>query len=139
MSYDLMVFEKTKAPNKKTAFMKWYEKQVEWGEGHSYDSIEVSSANLKKWFMDMIKTFPPMNGEFAPDDAAIENDEELEDHLADYCIGKDVIYVSFSWSLAEEAYDNMLKLALKHDVGFFDVSGNADIILSDGNKLDEEA
>lgn len=47
-----------------------------------------------------------------------------------------MIYVCFSWSLAEEAYDNMLKLALKHDVGFFDVSGDGDVILSDNKKLD---
>lgn len=136
MSYDLMVFEKTKVPNKKTEFMKWYEEQVEWKEDHNYDSIEVTSANLKNWFMDMIKIFPPMNGEFAPDDDAIDDDEELENHLADYSIGKTVIYAAFAWSVAEEAYESMLKLALKHDVGFFDVSGSGDIILSDNNKLD---
>lgn len=135
MSYDLMVFEKTKVPNKKTEFMKWYEEQVEWKEDHNYDSIEVTSANLKNWFMDMIKIFPPMNGEFAPDDDAIDDDEELENHLVDYSIGKTVIYAAFAWSVAEEAYESMLKLALKHDVGFFDVSGSGDIILSDNNKL----
>lgn len=31
MSYDLMVFEKTKAPATKKEFMAWYEKQTEWG------------------------------------------------------------------------------------------------------------
>lgn len=135
MSYDLMVFEKAKAPNNKIEFMKWYEEQVQWNEEHNYDSIEVTSNNLKNWFLDMIKTFPPMNGEFAPDDDAIESDEELENHLADYCIGKDVIYIAFAWSVAEEAYDTMLKLALKHNVGFVDVSGNGDIILSENSKL----
>lgn len=135
MSYDLMVFEKTKAPNKKIEFIQWYEEQVGWKEDHNYDSIEVTSANLKNWFMDMMQVFPPMNGEFAPSDDEIENDEDLENHLSDYCIGRDVIYISFAWSVAEEAYDTMLKLALKHDVGFFDVSGNGDIILSEDSKL----
>lgn len=46
--------------------------------------------------MDMIKIFPPMNGEFVPDDDAIDNDEELENHLADYCVGKEVIYIVFA-------------------------------------------
>lgn len=32
MSYDLMVFEKTKAPAAKKDFMAWYEKQTEWSE-----------------------------------------------------------------------------------------------------------
>ena len=36
MSYDLMVFEKTKAPTTKKEFMAWYEKQCEWSEEHDY-------------------------------------------------------------------------------------------------------
>ena len=114
MSYDLMVFEKAQAPNNKTEFIKWYENQVEWKEDHNYDSIEVSSANLKNWFM--------------------ENDEDLANRITDYCIGKDVIYACFAWSLAEDAYNTMLKIALKHGVGFFDVSGNGEIILSECNE-----
>lgn len=106
-----------------------------WKEDHNCDSIEVTSANLKNWFMHMMQVFPPMNGEFAPSDDEIENDEDLENHLSDYCIGRDVIYISFAWSVAEEAYDTMLKLALKRDVGFFDVSGNGDIILTEDSKL----
>ena len=38
----------------------------------------------------------PMNGKFASDDDAIDDDEELENHLADYCIGKEVIYIAFA-------------------------------------------
>ena len=57
-------------------------------------------------------------------------------HL-DYSIGHDIIYAAFSWSVAEEAYEQMLSLAKKHDVGFFDVSGeNGDIILPDGTMID---
>lgn len=134
MSYDLMVFEKAQAPNNKTEFIKWYENQVEWKEDHNYDSIEVSSANLKNWFMDMIQVFPPMEGEFALSDDEIENDEDLANRITDYCIGKDVIYACFAWSLAEDAYNTMLKTALKHGVGFFDVSGNGEIILSECNE-----
>lgn len=32
MSYDLMVFEKSKAPKTKAEFMKWYEIQTKWSE-----------------------------------------------------------------------------------------------------------
>ena len=38
---------------------------------------------------------------------------------------------SISSSLAEDAYNTMLKIALKHGVGFFDVSGNGEVILSE--------
>ena len=77
MSYDLMVFEKTKAPRTKKEFMEWYEKQTEWGEDHDYQTIGVASPALQSWFMEMKETFPPMNGESAPSDEAIETDENL--------------------------------------------------------------
>ena len=86
--------------------------------------------------MEMKETFPPMNGEFAPDDEAIENDEDLESRLTDYSISYDSVYAAFSWSLAEEAYETMCRLAQKHGVGFFDASGDGDIILPDGMMIE---
>ena len=136
MSYDLMVFEKTKAPGTKKEFMDWYEKQTEWGEDHDYQTIGVSSPALQSWFMEMKETFPPMNGEYAPGDEAIEADEEWESRLTDYCIGRDVIYAAFPWSQAEEAYELVRNLAQKHGVGFFDASGDEDVILPDGSKIE---
>ena len=135
MSYDLVVFEKSIAPASKAEFLEWSEEQVEWKEDHAYDSIEVRSSKLKSWFLDMIKLFPPMNGDFDMDDA-LENDQELESRFTDYSIGKNLIYAGFAWSQAETAYNTMLMLALKHDVGFFDVSGTGAIILSETIKLD---
>lgn len=136
MSYDLMVFETTKAPKTKETFLEWYAKQTKWEEDHDYQSICVSSPALRNWFMEMKETFPPMNGEYAPGVEEIDNDENLELHLADYCIGREVIYVAFAWSIAEEAYEMVCKLAQKHNVGFFDVSASdGDIILPDGTKI----
>lgn len=136
MSYDLMVFEKTKAPTTRKEFMVWYEKQTEWSEEHDYQTISVSSPALQKWFIEMIKKFPPMNGEYAPNfDSLDENEaENLERHTVDYSIGHDMIYAAFSWSVAGEAYEQMRSLAQKHGVGFFDVSvDEGDIILPDGS------
>ena len=138
MSYDLMVFEKTKAPTTKKEFIAWYEKQTEWGEEHDYETISVSSPALQNWFMEMKEKFPPMNGEYAPNLDPLDEDEaeDLERHTVDYCIGYDVIYVAFSWSVADEAYELMRSLAQKHKVGFFDVSGDdGDIILPDGTMI----
>ncbi len=136
MSYDLMVFEITKAPKTKKEFMDWYDRQTEWAEEHDYETVGVTSSALQKWFMEMKDTFPPMNGEFAPDEEAIENDENLEEHLTDYSIGYNVIYAAFSWSLADEAYEKVRSLAQKHGVGFFDASGDGDIILPDGTMVE---
>ena len=57
MSYDLMVFERTKAPTTKKEFMAWYEKQTEWEEEHDYQTISVSSPALQNWFMEMKEKF----------------------------------------------------------------------------------
>jgi len=38
MSYDLMVFVPEAAPEGREAFMQWYDKLTEWGEGHDYKS-----------------------------------------------------------------------------------------------------
>lgn len=117
MSYDLMVFEKESAPKNRKDFMDWYGKQTEWSESHNYDDPKVSSSKLHVWFIEMIKAFPAMNGPFASDD--YDND-----NVSDYSIGKDVIYVAFAWSVAEQAYKTMIDLAEKVGVGFFDVSSD---------------
>ena len=135
MSYDLMVFEKAKAPATKKEFMAWYEKQTEWGEDHDYETISVTSPALQNWFMEMKETFPPMNGEYAPDSELLAEDENLESHLVDYCIGRDVIYAAFAWSVAEEAYELMRRLAQKHNIGFYGVSEDDEIILPDGTMI----
>jgi len=85
--------------------------------------------------MEMKDVFPPMNGEYSPNDDLIEADENLEEHLTDYSIGNNVIYMAFAWSLTEEAYNLVTQLAIKHAVGFFDVSGNEEVIFPDGTKL----
>lgn len=139
MSYDLMVFEKTKAPATKKEFMAWYEKQTEWSEEHDYETISVSSPALQNWFMEMKEKFPPMNGEYAPDFDSLDDEEAeaVEQHMADYSIGHDVIYAAFAWSVADEAYELMRSLAQKHKVGFFDVSADdGDIILPDGTMIE---
>lgn len=128
MSYDLMVFEFSKAPKTQAEFLQWYEMQTEWEEDHDYENPEVTSPALRAWFMEMIKTFPQMNGPFALEDDEIEDDS----YLTDYSIGKDVIYAGFAWSLADEAYDLVRELSEKYKVGFFDVSGNGDIFYPDG-------
>jgi hypothetical protein len=127
MSYDLMVFRPESGPRTRPEFMSWYRDQTKWGEGHSYNDPVVTSNDLRNWFMEMIVTFPAMNGPYAADDP--END-----FITDYCVGKDVIYVAFAWSVAEKAYEIMMTLAEKHRVGFFDASANnGDILIPDNN------
>ncbi len=134
MSFDLMVFETAAAPKKKDEFMEWYDRQTEREEDHDYMSAAVASPALQDWYMEMKETFPPMDGDDAPDMDSLS--AEAEDFLTDYSIGREVIYAAFSWGKAGEAYELACKLAQKHGVGFFDVSGDGGIILPDGTLLE---
>ncbi|MBD8871203.1 hypothetical protein [Rhodanobacter sp. DHB23] len=121
MSYDLMVFDPDAAPKERESFMSWYDKQTEWSEDHSYNDPIVTAPALQAWFREMIQFFPPMNGPLAADSDASE--------VTDHSIGKSVIYSAFAWSVAEHAYNKMRELAIKHRVGFFDVSSDDGEIL----------
>jgi hypothetical protein len=116
-----MVFEPSAAPASHAQFMEWYEQQTEWAEAHSYDDPAVSTAKLRAWFMEIIRSFPPLNGPLSQDDLP-----EDEASATDYSVGKSVIYCCFAWSKAEVAYDTVFELAEKHDVGFFNVSSGAE-------------
>lgn len=121
MSYDAMVFDPEAAPRKEGEFLNWYGRQTEWSEDHSYDDPAVSVPALRNWFLDMIKTFPAMNGPHAVDD-------DDNPKVTDYSIGTSVIYAGFAWSEADDAYKSMFEMAKRHGVGFFNASGSDDEI-----------
>ena len=133
MGGNLMVFEVSKAPKTKKEFINWYYEQVDWKDAFDYDNPQNASINLQNWFNEMIITFPPMNGPFAPTDEQIDKTPELFDvHIVDYSISRDVIYFGFPYSIADELYNLTRQLAIKHGVGFFDVcTDDGDIILPD--------
>ena len=120
MSYDLLVFEPTAAPRNREQFTAWWHAQAEWSEPHSYNDPAVTSASLRDWYVEIRMTFPNLNGPGGPTD---EMDFD-NPRLTDYSIGKVVIYAAFPWSQAEVAYDLVRELAVKHNVGFYDVSGD---------------
>jgi hypothetical protein len=119
MSFDLMLFDKAKAPNFFEDFLAWYAVQTEWSEDRDYNSTDGTSPQLAAWFMAMKETFPPMNGPYSPSDATAFATAEAGTHLTDYSIGSSVIYGDFAWSVAEEAAQAAEKLAKEHGVGLF--------------------
>lgn len=119
MSYDVMVFSQSTAPTSRDELLSWAHQQMEWSEGHSYDDPAVTTPALRAWFMDMIETFPAMNGPQAVAEELMD-----DDHVTDYTIGSEVIYAGFRWSLAQEAYSRTVELARRHKVGFYDVSSD---------------
>ncbi|WP_379145152.1 hypothetical protein [Paenibacillus sp. sgz500992] len=122
MSYDLMVFEPSRAPRERKEFMDWFEQQVQWSEDHEYNDPFVCSESLHRLYSKLSEDFPNMN----VDDEIFEAMEEAgtENRLTEYSLGSAVIYAAFAYSVAKEAYTTMRNLAIKHKVGFFDVSSN---------------
>lgn len=120
MSYDVMVFEKSAAPKKREELIGWANELADQAGGHSHDDPAVTTDALRGWYLDMIKTFPPISGPYAPDSEA---PEDLDDDLiTEYGIGESAICVSFVWAYCDEGYEIAREFAQKHKVGFFDVS-----------------
>ena len=119
MSDDLVVFEKSNVPMEVTKFLEWYEEQTEWGSDYDYNDISHASLNLQQLFAKIRIIFPPMNGKFAPSDEELTDKPDLEERLCDYCIGKDIIYMSFAYSMADRAYNLVKRAAYFTGVGFF--------------------
>ena len=62
MSYDLMVYEKGKAPVDQQKFMGWYNEKIESGNGKG---ISYASEKMQTFFHSVRNIFPPMDGPFA--------------------------------------------------------------------------
>ena len=121
MSLDLLVFSKDKAPKDPMEFLKWFHKKALWQGDRDYNDIKGTDQPLVDFFMEMIKTYPSMNGPYAPSDEDFEKDPELEDspYLTDYCIDDDLIYMSMAYSVADGEF--VQKLAFKYGLGFCDM------------------
>jgi hypothetical protein len=114
-----MVFDPASAPRKRAAFLEWYEQQQSGDEdAPPSDDPKSLTPALQAWFAEMIETFPPLNGPLARDEN-VDNPK-----TTDYGLGRTYVYACFGWSQAEAAYKHLVKLAVKHRVGFFNVSSD---------------
>lgn len=133
--------------------MIWYNNLTEWREERDYDSPDGVTGNLREFYEALKNTFPPMNGPDAfdfdmPRNAQLKKKTGLwarffgrksdqinsdikinEAMVTDYCIASNAIYLSFAWSIAEEAHEQVISTALATKVGFFDVSADEGEIL----------
>ena len=122
MSYDLAVFVPETAPRGRAEFMAWYREKTRWAEGLDYNDPGNLDPGLEAYFHHLREGFPPMNGPFAG--------EETDDpRVTDYCCAHDLLYMSFSHGVAEDAHEAVRSLAIGEGVGFFDVSADDGEIL----------
>ncbi len=124
MSYDLAVFEKDKV---KSGFLNWYDNQMD-EEGVK---LTETSENMQKFFHSLRRVFPPMNGEFSPSDEELSQIPDLEKKLCEYDIKKDMISLSFSFSVSEMAKEIVKRAAYFCGLGFFNPSENEEPVLFD--------
>lgn len=120
MSYDLAVFEPRDELRSRTTFDAWYDETTDWDDKVDYNDPNNARGALRAWFDEMIQTFPPMNGPLALSIEQLSRGAAA----ADYGIARDLIYLGFSWSQVELAYETCFALAEKHGVGFLDASGD---------------
>jgi hypothetical protein len=118
MSYDLAVFEPTAELRDRSTFIHWYESRTAWSAGMDYSNASPATDALQAWYRDMSATFPPSVN------ASIQTDPDERLWITEYAIAKDFIYAAFRWDKASMAYESVRRLAAKHVVGFFDVSGD---------------
>ena len=109
-----MIFDPSKTPSEKESFDNWFQTQTDWSDDVDYDSPNDLNINLSSCFRELIKKFPPMNGELAVPD------EEMDDYTTDYSLSKDFIYACFAWSVEDEAYSLAKELAVKYSLGVYD-------------------
>lgn len=125
MSFDMVIFDNTKVPRDKDAFMKWYLKQVKWEDNLDYnDYHNLTNQKMRGFFEELIKLYPPMNGLLALSDEELNENPELEDKMADYSISKTMIYAALAWSEAEKGEQIFYHLTKKYGVGFFNCSSS---------------
>jgi hypothetical protein len=112
--------------------MDWFHKQTEWTECASYNDPENCTPGLRARLKEMIENFPALNGPLSTLDPFTMDDDETR--FADYSVGKSMIYITFLWSEAADAYRLTFGLAKKHRIGFFDVSaGGGQVWIPFGN------
>lgn len=117
MSYDIVVFDPAQAPSGSSDFLEWYQRQAK----ECIDPIDITCAGLKSFFSLLSNEYPDINNHEAIN--GIDNPK-----LTQYFFGLHSIYMSFTWSQAEEAHRDVTKFAVQSSVGFYDISDSKGFI-----------
>ncbi|TDS78087.1 hypothetical protein [Comamonas sp. JUb58] len=129
MSYHLLVFAPAAAPKEPAAFGLWFQAQTEWPEHHDYEDPAVATLSLKAWCLEMMQRFPPRSGPYR--DELPPEDKSL---LADYSIGRNIVFVALQPAQAKAALALARDLAAQHCVGLYEASESPPAVrLPDGN------
>jgi hypothetical protein len=119
MSYDLAVFDPSNAPRDVSDFGDWFFSD-ENAVGDVFNDPASTTSELRAFYLAMVQEFADYNDDsFDPDSAT--------DFATGYEIGPKTIVMEFRWTKAEQAYEKVRALSVRHGVGFFDQSGDGSI------------
>ena len=119
MSYDLAVFDPASAPRDPDKFGDWIFSDDN-AAGEVFNDPSITTVELRAFYSAMIAKFPDYNDDSFDTDLAT-------DYATGYEIGRKSIGLEFRWTKAEEAYELVRSLSVKHGVGFFDQSGDGSV------------
>ncbi|MCR5166799.1 MAG: hypothetical protein K6C13_06260 [Oscillospiraceae bacterium] len=80
-----------------------------------------TSKPLTDFFMELVKEYPAMNGKYSPTEEELLNNPELESMMIDYTIDDDLIYMGIAYSVSEEVFVTIEKLAYKYGLRYYDM------------------
>lgn len=129
MSFDIMVIDRHHRIKNCKEFLTWYDDVIQWKDEADYNDYRHATESVQQWFMEMKDVAKPMNGDFAPTGNELGEGDHPE---ADYCIGKDFVYVALGWTDAGSTCQKAFELAKKHGLAFFDISGTSEFYFPDG-------
>jgi hypothetical protein len=129
MSYDLMVFDPAGPPSDRLGFLNWYAEVARMGDGKLTSDPATTGPALQAWYRDMIREFPAVNGPDATGSADMDNVKRTE-----YRFTEKAIIASFQWEASRHALRQAGKVARRHSVGLFDVSGETGAVWAPTSK-----
>lgn len=132
MGYNIMLIDRKERFKNCLEFDKWYNKTTEWKENVDYNDYCHATKNLQSFYLEIIGVIKPMNGKYAP---SIEEQNNTDIIIADYCISKEAIYMDIAYSDITNVFDNIVSLAKKHNLALFDISSNCILIYNDGSYM----
>jgi len=115
-----MVFDPSAPPSDRAGFLAWYSSVARLGDGKLSSDPVVAVPALQAWYRDMLKHFPSA---IAADGSRVIDLDD--DKHAEYRFAEQAAFAGFRWEVSRHAHRQASKLAMLHNLGFFEVSGHS--------------
>ena len=125
MGLNILFFELDKVPHTTRGFLDWVSEVTEWGGDYDFNDPETTSPRLRGFLLDLVKEYPPMNGDYGPSmeerkAKGIENRQE-----SDYSIAPDCLYADFEFDAIDDGDEEfdfnevLIDLTDTHEISYY--------------------